>query len=216
MTRKITLLGSLVIAALSVAATPASAVTISATETIVDGQPFDIFNRDLTRTRTNSNGFSQTETNDSTITSDNQIDGDFGVLNYSQVSYRHDLTWLNPAALNYLTASLQIEAAGSSNSDEHVLIDTIDIGVLNNGIFSTTVFYASNPVTLNVLFADGFLNVVINKNTSGGLAALVPVSVYSSTLTVRYEGGDNGVPEPASFGLLGLGVLGLVAKKLKK
>ncbi len=214
MTRKVTLLGTLMLAAIGMTAAPASAVTISATERIYDTPPFDLFSRDLTRTRTDSNGFSETETNDSTIISQNQVDGDFGVLNYSTVTYRHDLSWLNPAALNFLTASLQIEAAGAANSDERVVAESVNFGVLNNGLTSTTVFGSSNSLFLNALLSDGFLNITISKNTSGGLASLVPVSVYGSTLTVRYEGAD--VPEPATFGLLGLGVLGLVAARRRR
>jgi hypothetical protein len=182
-----------------------SATPISATEIIEDLPPYDFIERDLKRTWFDSNGFSQTENNDATIVANNQVDNDFGFYNNGDVSYRHDLTWLTPAPGTYLVASLDISAFGPDLGDDQVATETINLGALtNDGLlildnFTTTIFASFTPVQLSLLLTDGFLNVTVNKNAGGGLANLDLLSVYKSSLTVRYEP----VPEPATALLLG-------------
>lgn len=215
MARRSSLFASMLAAsfALGMAATPAAAITISATETIFDTLPFDIQNRNLTRDRSDSTGFSATETSDAAIIADNNVDSDFGVVNLNDVTFRHDLTWLNPAATTYLVASLTIESFGTLGGDDNVYTETLNLGSLNSGVFTTTVFGSSNPVVLNLLFADGFLDILVDKNQGAGFPGNLNLSsIYSSSLTVRYE--SDAVPEPTAVALLGLGMLGLlVARK---
>lgn len=190
------------------------AVVLSSSELIEDSLPFDVANLNLTRTRVDANGNVVVETNDATIISDNQIDNDFGVVNNNDVSYRHDLTWLTPPADVFVFASLTIKSFGALGSNDIVSIETIELGSLVNGtlgsgFFSTTVFASTNPVVLNALLADGYLEVSINKNANGGLSNLNLVSVYSSKLDVRYEP----VPEPTTMALFGSGMLLAAARR---
>ncbi|MFN8392520.1 MAG: PEP-CTERM sorting domain-containing protein [Bdellovibrionota bacterium] len=195
----------------------ANAVIITATETISDEPPFDLFSRDLTRTLTSDNGINIVETNDANIVASNSVDNDFGVWNADDVSFRHNLNWLNPTASNYLSATLTILAWGVDNGNDVVFADNINLGSLVNdggGLlgegFTTTIFSSFNPATLNVILADGFLNITVDKNANAGFPANIDfLSVYSSSLTVKYEA----VPEPATMLLLGSGLIGAAVRR---
>jgi len=194
----------------------ASATPISVTEVIEDLPPYDFFARDLQRTWSSSNGIFLVEGNDASIIAQNQVGGDFGLVNNGDVSYRHNLSWLNPPAGSYLTAVLEISAYGPDFGDDQVTTESINLGALTNDgqlildNFTTSIFNSFTPVQLSLLLSDGFLDVNINKNSGGGLANLDFLSVYKSSLTVRYEP----VPEPATAILLGsAGLLGALRRR---
>lgn len=188
----------------------ASATPITASETIQDVPPFELFSRDLQRLRVDSLGQNFVENNDATIVAQNNVNNAFGIYGLGDVSYTHDLTWLNPAALSFLTATLTIQAYGPDFNDDTVFTDTIALGnlVVDGSLifdsFTTSIFSFPDPVTLNVFLADGKLNVVIDKNHGANLpVSLDALSVYSSKLEVSYEP----VPEPMTLSLIGLGAL---------
>ena len=210
-TRKL-LIGLASISALSLMiAAPASAVSITATETIEDGEPFELLNRDLVRTLSVDGVVQSVINDDGAIVTSNNVDGDFGVWNFDDVGYSHNLTWLNPAAANFISATLEIFAYGADGNNDEVFTETLDLGHLNSDGsllegFTTTIFSSSNPAQLSLLLADGFLNVVVDKNRNANiLGKLDPLSVYKSTLSVTYNPVD--VPEPATLLLLGSGLI---------
>lgn len=203
---------------LGVAAPNAFAAPISAVESIIDPRPFDLFSRDLQRTWTDSTGFFSFEDNDAAIIANNAIDNDFGITNFSDVSYRHDLSWLSPTPGAFLSATLTIYAWANIGGDDVVFTESVNLGALNNGqvangLFSTSTFNI-DPAVFAVQVADGFLDVTIDKNVRGGFGLLNAFSVYGSKLEVTYEGAA--VPEPATMALFGSGLVGLLAARRRK
>lgn len=190
----------------------AGAAPVVVSELLEDGLPFDFFNRDLTRTLTDTAGVTVIPS-DAAITASNTVDSDFGIYNNDDVTYRHNLSWLNPAPETFVNATLTILGYGVDGSNDRVIADSINLGNLVSDSsllegFTTTVFTNAVPAQLSALFADGFLNITISKNF-GQFLALDLLSVYSSKLEVTYEP----IPEPATVLLLASGFIGLAARR---
>lgn len=213
------LLPALLVAAVAYVPSAAMAAPVTATEVLEDALAFELFDRNLDRTLSNSLGFFQNISSDAAIVTSNNVDSDFGIWNNDDVSYRHNLTWLDPAALNFTDATLTIYAYGVDNGNDVVLAETVNLGSLvddGGGLlgegFTTSIFSSSNDAILNLLFADGFLNITINKNANSIIGNGVDfLSVYRSDLTVTYDP----VPEPATMMLLGSGLLAGAIRRRK-
>jgi hypothetical protein len=204
----------------------ASAGFVTAYEEIVDPSPFELFARDLSRTRATSEGFFEFETSNALIESENALDANFGLLNLETVNYQHDLSWLFPAPDTYIAATLTISAWGSiGNNDEVYLDNIIFAGTLPTGFGSGTVGFSefslssSNGSVLDVVLGDGTLDVEVDKNVGAASWFLDPqgkgfnaISIYSSKLEVSYMAA---VPEPSNV-MLGLTLFfcaGLVSRR---
>ena len=196
------------------AARPATATTITYSETIADQNYltfFDLFDdsRDLTRTRTLGDGTTQIETDDATIVSENALSENWGISTFTPFTWMH-LFSFDPPVGTFLYGSLTLDVIGVDGGlPDLVFIEFFPVGALTPGgtdVQSTTVFTTDglgdpNPL-LSFVLADGQLQV-------GILPLLFDfVTIRSSTAEVTYEAAA--VPEPATAVLLfsGLAVSG--------
>lgn len=193
----------------AVACSPfASAGIVHATESIIDARGLDLFDNNFTRERSNDAGYYDLETDHATIRTENQISQSFGIYDNQDVSYAHDVTWFNPPAGSYLSATLTIYAWGALGDDNEVRIEGSFAGTINPTQifdlgFTSTEFTSNDGSTLDLLLGDGQLFVDIDKNADATIFGfpwdgLRSFSVYGSVLDVEYVA----VPEPSALLLL--------------
>ncbi len=183
------------------AVAPVQAGTLWATETILD-TGLNPFGQDLTRIRTISNGFIDTETNDGAIVAANNVSDTFGVATIADVTYTHRLDWVVPPFAEITSASLHIYALGFDKDDVSVEVDTIfDLGNLSG--LQTSFDLGGILATLQ----DGSLNVLLdNSNERNGWFGFNKVDTFKSTLKFHYTP----VPTPTAA-LGGVTLLGILA-----
>jgi hypothetical protein len=198
--------------------TTGQAVGITATEVIEDLLviedliPF-VPHRDLERTRYDNVSFYEVEHNDATIIAQNNVDGDFGILNNDNVSYTHKLDWLTVLPASFEGACLSITAMGVQGCDDIVFADTWNLGPLLNATtlfgITQTVFSTSNGSALDLILSDGQLQILIDKNANAWIGGGIDqISVFRSELTVCYS--TAAVPEPPQkYASVSLGLVAL-------
>lgn len=203
MTHKLSILALVFTALFVVGADQAQAEIIHARETLRDRSYTDGSARELFRQRENSVGFNERLYGDeaeAAMITDNQLDSDFGLDNANTVSFRHDLSWLDPEAEEFLEVRIVIIAYGPDGAYEWIRFDGIDATAfqVKEGTYETHMrkaIFLDDSVEINVLLADGYLDIEIEKSAD--------TAIVTSLIDVTYVSAS--APEPATLALLGLG-----------
>lgn len=140
-------------------------------------------------------------------------------------TWQHLLPDLDPnLAATLLGATLSVAAQNANdnynavtnptNLNDLVFMDNVLLGTLDgNGMsFTTTTF----DLSLSQDWATGDL---LDFHLEYFTTENIPIQLYSSTLTIDYQLSDPGMapaPEPSTLILLGGGILGLVAVRMRK
>ncbi len=214
MIKKLSLLTAFIVTAFVFSASQADAAVLTARETIRDMAYGDGNARSMFRQRESSNGINERlhgqDALDALIT-DNQIDSDYGLDNANTVTYRHDLTWLDPEAEEFLEVRIVIIAHGPDGAYEWIRFDGVDAAAFHHkdvsyqAAFRKAIFL-DDSVEINILLEDGYLEIEIEKSAS--------TSIVTSLIDVTYVSAST--PEPATLALLGIGGAAVSAVALRR
>lgn len=131
--------------------------------------------------------------------------------------WTHDMTGVAPeGATGIEWATLWIDAWDVDLGDgeiDVIYINDVEMGVLGDtgGRYWETSRFTLPPSLLDDLWQDGEVYVYIDIDTASGGHR---VALDNSVLTVSYF--VNAIPEPATFGLLGLGGLIMLKRRRRK
>jgi len=140
---------------------------------------------DLERVRFVGSGDPVTEISRSTTTSDgdikdndeNDVDGNFGKFNAADVTFSHQLTWLDLGSRN-LSATLTIGAYKVDGSNDKVNADSTFLGNLTAGSSNT---FSNFSVATSYFAADRKLVVQIDKSPGD------TIELFSSKLVLSWD-----------------------------
>lgn len=199
----------------------ARAATITVSETLEDALGFDLFSRNLTRTRSGPAGTVTTAPG-----AENAISDTFGLWTGADIAWRHDFSWI-PVGAQFLTAELEIRAFGVDGHNDSLRVNNQVVGTLTPEFFSGiglidtgfSVTTSSSSWLVSGLTGTRGVNLLIDP--TGGFANPDNFSVYFSRLVVTYDdsrvtAAAAAVPEPASLLLLGSGVAAAVARRRRE
>jgi hypothetical protein len=147
------------------------------------------------------------------IIAENNLSRSFGVVGLCDVSYSHQIGWMNTACPIEF-AQLTIDSYNALGNDDIVFAAGFELGPLEE--HHSTTFRITERAMLDVLFSDGHLDIYIEKNKNADSSGKLNASrIEYSELSVFYS--DARVLEPSSvlgsLAALALGALVIIRRR---